>query len=98
MRLRKQRESPPKGGSYVFHNLYDLEFGWVKSFGIHLTTLHIKMCIKLLSPMSIETLMYCYESGRPSGKALLPKLSTQPYIAIKAISIMTIFKNIYNSM
>ena len=54
------------------------------------------MCIKLLSPMSIETLMYCYESGRPSGKALLPKLSTQPYIAIKAISIMTIFKNIYD--
>ena len=41
--------------------------------------------------------MYCYESGRPTGKALLSKLSTQRYIVIKAVFIfmMIIFKNRY---
>ena len=62
-----------------------IKFGRMKSFDIRLTTLHIRKCIKLLSPMSIEMLMYCCESGRPAGKALLSKLSTRPYVVIKAV-------------
>ena len=73
---------------YFIHNYVCVwEFGRVKSFDIRLTTLHIRNCIKLLSPMSIEMLMYCYESGCPAGKALLSKLSIQPYVVLKAVFV-----------